>query len=135
MFRNFLLLLGATVFWSMPGFAATDSSELSAVPQQPVKEDLPSGEHSQSRAGCPLNVAWYARPSDTAAYVGYYVGGGCAWRGQPRTPAEGTWGWDYRGLFFLRRVGLNWCHCGRYQGGIGHYRTVPTPNPSSPSTP
>src|SRR5262245_40385346 len=120
MFQNSLLLVGAIISWSAPALVASDSVDspvISAAPQQPVKEDYPSGEHTHARAGCPLSVAWYARPSDTGAYVGYYVGGGCAWRGQPRSAAEGTWGWDYRGFLFPRRIALNWCR--RYQGGVG----------------
>ena len=135
---NSLLLVGAVILCPASGLEASDSSNplvVPAPPQLPVKEDHPTGEHTQARAGCPINVAWYARPSDTGAYVGYYVGGGCGWRGQPRTPSDGTWGWDYSGFFFPRRIALNWCHCRRYQDGVGHYRTVPSPNPSSPSTP
>ena len=47
------------------------------------------------------------RPSDTPNYRGYYVGGGAAVHGQPRSANEGTWGWDYGGLLpKLRRPEL-----------------------------
>jgi hypothetical protein len=87
------------------------------------------------RAGNPQHIAWYAWPSDTGHYIGYYVGGGCGCHGEPRHPDEGVWGWDYRGCLLPRRIVLDWCHCGRYQGGLGYYRTVPKPNIASPSTP
>jgi len=68
-------------------------------------------------------VAWYARPSETPAYTGYYVGGGSAFGGSCRTPEEGTWGWDYQSYLLPRRVVLYWSHGRRYQGGTGAYRT------------
>jgi hypothetical protein len=69
-----------------------------------------------------LPIAPWAQPSNTPAYVGYYVGGGCAWYGEPRRPDEGTYGWDYQGCYLPRRVWLAWCRC-RYQGGTGAYAT------------
>lgn len=73
----------------------------------------------------PPSVAWWARPSDTGRYVGYYVGGGNPWprRADPPAPCEGTWGWDYRGGCLQRNVILGWWHARRYQGGVGAYRT------------
>src|SRR5687768_16561419 len=55
--------------------------------------------------------ACWAQPSDTGHYVGYWVGGGCLRKGDPPTPDEGTWGWDYGGCLFPKRVYLLWCHC------------------------
>src|SRR5256885_13000933 len=80
------------------------------------------GEHTPCRAGYPLQVACYARPSDTPKYVGYYVGGGSAVGGTHRFCDEGTWGWDYQGCLLPHRVILYWSHW-RYQGGTGAYRT------------
>jgi len=74
------------------------------------------------RAGCPQIVSPHARPSDTPSYWGYYVGGGAAVHGQPRCPEEGTWGWDYAGLF-PKRVALDWWHGAHAQGGGGSYAT------------
>jgi hypothetical protein len=78
----------------------------------------------QRRAGNPQGVACWAVPSDTGHYVGNYVGGGCAVRcvADPPHADEGTWGWDYRGWLWPRRVLLGWWH-GRSQGGTGAYRT------------
>jgi hypothetical protein len=73
--------------------------------------------------------------SDTGSYIGYYVGGGAACPGEPRFVNEGTWGWDYQGWLFPRRVMLDWWHGRRYQGGSGHYRTVLKPSVQSQSTP
>jgi hypothetical protein len=77
------------------------------------------------RAGWPLCVAPWAIPSSTPAYCGGYVGGGCAHcpKCEDRSPEEGTWGWDYVGWVFHRRVFLGWWHGRREQAGIGAYKT------------
>ena len=82
-------------------------------------------EHILTRAGCPHGIAWYAYPSDTGRYIGYYVGGGSPWYrfGQDRHPWEGTWGWDYCGFCWPSRIVLDWYHGSHYQGGQGAYRT------------
>ncbi len=74
------------------------------------------------RAGCAECIRPRAIPSDTGRYCGYYVGGGAVAFGQGRYLDEGTWGWDYLGLCFRKRVALDWWH-GRYQGGAGQYQT------------
>jgi hypothetical protein len=76
----------------------------------------------QVRAGCPQRLSPLARPSDTQNYGGYYVGGGSAVHGEPRTACEGTWGWDYLGLI-PKWVDLYWWHGARKQGGGGAYAT------------
>jgi hypothetical protein len=77
------------------------------------------------RAGNPTAIAPWARPSWSPAYGGYSVGGGCPFprKGEPGHPSEGTWGWDYFGKCFSRRVDLLWWHGRRYQGGTGAYKT------------
>ena len=77
---------------------------------------------SHVRAGCPLIVSRCAKPSDTPNYRGYYVGGGAAVHGQPRSANEGTWGWDYGGLL-PKIVALKWSHGAHAQGGGGAYAT------------
>jgi hypothetical protein len=80
-------------------------------------------------------LACWAQPSDTGHYVGYYVGGGCLWRGNPLAPDQGTWGWDYALCPFLPRIQLMWCRCDGARRDISAYRTVgpmPHHNPSSP---
>jgi hypothetical protein len=94
-----------------------------------------AADHTQKQAGYPQDVACWAVRSDTGSYTGYYVGGGCVGRRDYPCPDEGTWGWDYSGWLFPRRVALTWSHGRRYQGGSGYYRTVPKPNLASPSTP
>lgn len=64
----------------------------------------------QWRAGCPDDVAWYARFSNGCDYGGYYIGGGGLVFGEPRCGKDGTWGWDYFGKKFRRRVDLEWLH-------------------------
>jgi hypothetical protein len=80
------------------------------------------GEDQEARAGYPRTVASWAHPSDTGHYTGYEVGGGAAVGGEAPGPDEGTWGWDYCGLFLPVRVALDWWH-GKYQGGGGTYKT------------
>jgi hypothetical protein len=74
----------------------------------------------------PPRIAWWAIPSDTGHYLGYYVGGGCGrpLKAEPRRPDEGTWGWDYQGWLIPRRVVLEWWHGRRNQGGTGAYQSV-----------
>jgi len=90
-------------------------------------------EDPHCRAGNPQDVAWWARPSNTRASVGYYVGGGCPFPhlGEPRCLHEGTWGWDYQGYLIPRRVILGWWHGRCYQGGIEGYKVdgPPLENP------
>ena len=74
------------------------------------------------RTGCPYNLSCCATWSNTPEYCGYYVGGGTQCHGEPRFTDEGTWGWDYFGAIFHRRVMLWWSHGGRYQGGAGAYK-------------
>ena len=77
----------------------------------------------QCEKGCAQSIAWYAQPSNTPRYTGYYVGGGATFKGEPRFVDEGTWGWDYSGAVIRRHVLLDWWHGQRAQGGIGSYRT------------
>ncbi|MDX1946765.1 MAG: hypothetical protein SFU86_15295 [Pirellulaceae bacterium] len=73
-------------------------------------------------AGCPQGIRKRATPSNTHHYCGYYVGGGVPCFGEGRYFDEGTWGWDYLGITFPKKVGLQWTHW-RYQGGTGAYKT------------
>jgi hypothetical protein len=78
-----------------------------------------------ARAGYPNEVSRFARPADDGRSIGYLVGGGALnWRkASPPGPNDGTWGWDYSGGLFRRRVDLGWWHGRRYQGGSGAYKT------------
>ena len=80
-------------------------------------------DHTMKRAGYPENVSRLAHPSYTSADIGYTVGGGSPCRGEYPYPHDGTWGWDYEGRCFWRRVYLLWWHNGHYQGGTGAYQT------------
>src|SRR5712691_1746294 len=75
------------------------------------------------RAGWPQSVAPWARPSFGDHECGYYVGGGAPFHGDSRCWDEGTWGWDYHGRLFDKRIWLGWHHGRRAQGGVGAYRT------------
>ncbi|MGE3808821.1 MAG: hypothetical protein AB7K24_29500, partial [Gemmataceae bacterium] len=82
-------------------------------------------DHTMERAGNPQELRHHAAPSDTGAYVGYYVGGGvrCSKVGHGPGPHDGTWGWDYAGCRLHRCIQLLWSDRGRYQGGTGQYKT------------
>ena len=80
----------------------------------------------------PPAVACYARASDNGHYIGYYVGGGSPCLGTGPCPEEGTWGWDYGGIFLLHRVVLCWYHGLCYQGGKGAYKVDGPPLPDVP---
>ncbi len=89
-----------------------------------VVADPPDSWKEQRRAGFPQETSRFAQPSDTGRYTGYTVGGGARLhKGEPPLPHEGTWGWDYTGGLFQRRVILGWWHGRRYQGGSGAYGT------------
>ena len=74
-------------------------------------------------AGWPQCISRWARPSYGCHETGYYVGGGAAAHGDCRCPHEGTWGWDYHGRLFTKRIALGWHHGRRDQGGYGAYKT------------
>lgn len=98
------------ILWSLTTFGLAGVLALAEPPSHP---------------GVPPSVSRWAVPSDTGRYIGYYVGGG-AWRyrrAEPPGPDDGTWGWDFQGGFFRRRVILGWWHGRRYQGGTGAYKT------------
>jgi hypothetical protein len=80
--------------------------------------------HNMHRAGYPQSVACWAKPSETCAYIGYPVGGGCPCHRSGRMPnpeCDGTWGWDYCGRCFKRNVFLLWWTKPKSQGGVGQY--------------
>ncbi len=76
-----------------------------------------------ARAGWPQCISRWARPSYGCHESGCYVGGGAAFHGDARCTHEGTWGWDYHGRLFTKRIWLGWHHGRRDQGGVGAYKT------------
>jgi hypothetical protein len=86
-------------------------------------------DHTHERAGFPLLLSPCAKPANTPAYVGYYVGGGTGCMGSPRRVEDGTWGRDYQGHWIPRHVMLQWSHGRLYQGGIGAYESDGHPVP------
>jgi hypothetical protein len=123
MFRRLMPLLCSLALLS-PG-AAVDSvvgEETGVVNIAGANED--GGACGMCRAGHPRHVHRWAMPSNTRRDGGYYVGGGLPVRGDARCAQhEGTWGWDYAGLLYTKRVALNWSHGSRHQGGTGAYKT------------
>ncbi|MCY2976069.1 MAG: hypothetical protein NTW52_15545 [Planctomycetota bacterium] len=79
--------------------------------------------NGHERAGYPLCVGNFAKPSISSDYSVGYVGGGSLFSGFQRFPSEGTFGLDYAGHWFSRKTWLHWSHGRRYQGGAGAYAT------------
>jgi len=102
--------------------------ELATGQQRALLEALagdPYGHRAceHERAGCAMLVRKRAIPSNTRHYGGYWVGGGLPIKGEGPALNEGTFGWDYFGMTFNKRVALNWSHGRHYQGRTGAYRT------------
>jgi hypothetical protein len=145
--RHTVLALSGCLAWGLgflPAFAQAPDQPAESAPLEcqgecalpaPPVTGSPAGDHTHQRAGWPQSIRLLAVPSDTGAYVGYYVGGGAPCRGESRHANEGTWGWDYHGWLMPRLIDLGWWHGRRYQAGGGNYRTVLKPTLSSSGTP
>ena len=105
------------------------SSEELATPQQQALLQALAGDPyghraaDHARAGCSMLIRPRASPSDTRHYGGYWIGGGQAKRGHYPTSDDGTFGWDYFGLLFTKRIDLNWSGGRKQQGGTGAYKS------------
>jgi hypothetical protein len=102
--------------------------ELGTAQQQALLEALGGDAYGHraadhARAGCAMLIRRRAIPSNTPHYGGYWVGGGLPVLGDSPSLEEGTFGWDYFGMTFTKRVALNWSHGRREQGGFGAYKT------------
>ncbi len=75
------------------------------------------------RSGHPETQGRFAKPSLSQHYSFGYVGGGAAFRGEPRFADEGTWGVDYSGILFRKKIWLQWLHGQRAPRHDGSYRT------------
>jgi hypothetical protein len=74
------------------------------------------------RAGNPRKIAFWARPQNSCAYDGYFVGGGSHMvHTLERSPDQGTWGWDFVGRCCAPTVKLTWTNPPRMQAGTGAY--------------
>lgn len=140
--RFWLLVWGGLVFGLAPVDSRGDWFGHNKSSNEPFRWWLhlrcwPIPEHSARRAGYYGDISPLAQPTDAPGYVGYYVGGGAVYRGEPRRSGEGTWGWDYQGILIPRVVRLRWWHGKHYQGGTGQYKTdgpiSPFAHPPSPS--
>lgn len=88
-----------------------------------------SRPHTFERAGNPDCVSRFARPTETPAYIGYYVGGGESFLakhrcggGAPPGPLQGTFGYDYAGICpRLRKFIVLGFGQKKWQGGPGFY--------------
>jgi hypothetical protein len=104
-----------------------EDDELGTPQQQALLDALYGDPYSHraadhARAGCSMLIRQHAIPSNTQHYGGYWVGGGLPVFGDARELHEGTFGWDYFGILFNKRIDLNFSHGRRYQGGTGAYK-------------
>lgn len=111
-----------------PAPAATETHQLSEAQAAAINYAYGGGGfnyrgHDHCRAGCPECIRPHAIGVNTRFYGGYYVGGGVPLKGEGPTLEEGTFGWDYFGILFNKRIALNWTHGRRYQAGGGVYKT------------
>ena len=97
----------------------------------PRGKESPSGtkvgrycENGFKRAGFPNCIGRFAKPSTDAFHQVGYVGGGTLFGGSGRHTDEGTFGMDYAGHWFSRKIWLKWSHGERHQGGAGRYQTA-----------
>jgi hypothetical protein len=95
------------------------------APLSASDEQCPSCEFQNRHAcaGWPQCISPWARPTYGCHEGGYYVGGGAFHNGDYRCAHEGTWGWDYYGRLFNKRIALGWHHGRRTQGGYGAYKS------------
>ncbi len=119
--RAWLLAIGA-LFALRPSPAEADGGPCPRCGAIHGAKDLPP--RTPEDAGYPRCISPLAVSRDHGHRVGYYVGGGRAFGGRERNPAEGTWGWDTTGPFgVFPRTRLRWTRHDRYQGGGGTYAT------------
>jgi hypothetical protein len=131
----FILILwffGSLVLWhsaAAAGEVPPLTDEELATPQQQALLMALGGDPYSHRAAdhCRAGHAFFIRPgaipSNTPHYGGYWVGGGKAIRGDHPALDDGTFGWDYFGVLFTKRVALHWSHGRLHQGGTGAYKT------------
>ena len=115
------LAASGLAFQSVHAQPPTETPTPSGIVWGPASDDYRACDFV--RAGCPQCQRKTTIPSNTRFYGGYYVGGGTPTRGAGRCIEDGTWGWDYSGILFPKRIALNWTAKGRYQGGTGTYKT------------
>ena len=119
-----LILRGTGVALALGLLAGTllaeDAPPPAAAPAPAAESKAPPEPCRRNAVPC---VASWAVPSFNDKECGYYIGGGCAFRGcsDPGT-GMGTWGWDYLGCI-PRKIVLKYCPNCRYQGGTGAYQT------------
>src|SRR5690606_28013661 len=78
-------------------------------------------EQTLAGAGHPQRIAPWAAPENPCRWFGYYVGGSRPVKGDVRYTHEGTFGWDYLGIFRFKRVALFWDHGARDTSKSGSY--------------
>lgn len=81
--------------------------------------------HTDERAGYPRTLREHVAPTNEGDSYGYYVGGTGGHGAGSRCREEGTYGWDYTGIHFPRRVALGWKHGTKIPKGTGLYNTDP----------
>lgn len=87
-------------------------------------------DHSWKQSGWANLTSRFARPTNTAAYGGYWVGGAGVSKRKSTgpEPLDGTYGRDYFGRNFMRHVVLGWTNPPKSKGGTGSYATDKGPH-------
>jgi len=107
---SYLLLVGISVTSS---FGADDGVAMDSNP-----------DHSWKQSGYGNIVKKHAKPANTQAYDGYWVGGSSFSRKASAPSAmQGTYGRDYFGICFDRLVVLGWKNKEHDKVGTGKYAT------------
>ncbi len=101
--------------------------ELGSAQQQALLQALNGDAYGfrgddHARAGCAMLIRPHAIPSNTPHFGYYRVGGGVPIYGDAPLLDEGTFGWDYYGILFNKRIALNWTHGRLFQGGTLGYK-------------
>ena len=101
--------------------------ELGSAQQQALLQALNGDAYGHrgadhAQAGCAMTIRRHAIPSNTAHYGYYRVGGGVPILGDGPALDEGTFGWDYYGILFNKRIALAWTHGRKFQGGTLGYK-------------
>lgn len=115
-----------------------DDSRADAYTLENRGKETPAGKpygryctDGSQRAGLPSIPGLFAKPGVDPQHSVGYVGESSPFKGphsgvlqgEARRQSEGTFGYDYSGLYFKRNTWLLWTHGRREQGGAGRYET------------
>ncbi|MGL4461955.1 MAG: hypothetical protein ACRC1K_07355, partial [Planctomycetia bacterium] len=120
--KTALLFVSLLVAAASPAVAGDEHLHHEAAPVPCAACARPS-DHTFDRAGYPQCLSRLAHPSNSKHYIAGFVGGSRQKKGEPRKTNEGTWGWDYKSIFFPNKTFLKWGHCRPHQPSEQGYET------------